>query len=530
MAIVWGTSVNLKPGETITTSTGKKLNAAQLNEYIKNALAEGQAAKLSMVLDTLHDAGHTGSFNASQEFIDVLGKNEKTGIVPDSVASAGPAAVAAHVANNNMKSEADGDGDGNGNGETPWIDNEDNWNKVLAAMEAGGGDPGAQGWLNYIKMNPGLREATEAHGMTQAEVIAFAQWHWTEHGVNEFNEGGRLNTPWETNLPDEQYAKPNQNDMDTFEEFIRSGAKHSLSEMWKARGGIDPAWTLNQFIGDDWNFNPDNPYMQGLLGNNIKVDTGVGQIWSEGDKRFLQDRYLDAAIANDFPVGWVNDDGTWNGPDKLAGYWSDLTNAIRNEVGDLRAIRDRPDAGWETATDMGVGDRWVGQNRPGGKNAAEGAMNLLDYRPWTQKYWTENIPKESQGLLYMGEPQREYGLSYLPGEFRDPTTWGKWADDHKGHIPEGSWVYNPDKWPSSAKMGLGTAGAMRFTSPAQLTNIHQTPWSAADANLSASQAAGWQGFLSNLGNTPLINSSPASLLGNSDGSAALPYKTMTIDN
>tara|TARA_R100000656_G_scaffold10500_1_gene10983 strand:+ start:581 stop:2161 length:1581 start_codon:yes stop_codon:yes gene_type:complete len=526
--MVWGTSVNLPAGQKIKAPNGKMMTEAELGVYVKNALAAGQKGKLAAVLDSLHSAGHSGSYNASEEFIDVVGANEDTGIVPASVAAAGPAAVAAHVAEHNMgPSGTQGSGQGDA-----WTDSAANMEKVNAAIAAGGGDPGVQGWLNYIKMNPGLREATEAHGMTQQEVINFAMWHWTEHGVNEWDggQGGRLNTPWETNLPDEQYAKPNQNDMDTFQDFIRSGADHSLSEMWKARGGIDPAWTLNQFIGDDWNFNPDNPYMQGLLGNNIKVDTGVGQIWSEGDKRFLQDRYLDAAIANDFPVGWVNDDGTWNGPDKLAGYWSDLTNAIRNEVGDLRAIRDRPDAGWETATDMGVGDRWVGQNRPGGKSAAEGAMNLLDYRPWTQKYWTENIPKESQGLLYMGEPQREYGLSYLPGEFRDPTTWGKWADDHKGHIPEGSWVYNPNKWPSSAKMGLGTAGAMRFTSPAQLTNIHQNPWSAADANLSASQAAGWQGFLSNLGNTPLINSSPTSLLGNSDGSAAVPYVSYTIDN
>ena len=161
---------------------------------------------------------------------------------------------------------------------------------------------------------------------------------------------------------------------------------------------------------------------------------------------------------------------------------------------------------------MGVGDRWVGQNRPGAEGSAEGAMNLLDYRPWTQKYWTENVPKESQGLLYMNEPQREYSLSYLPGEFRDPTTWGKWADDHSGHIPEGSWIRDTSKWPSAKTMGL-TPGAMQFTSPAQLTNINQNPWSAANMNLTQAQATGWEGFLSGLGKTPTIDTSTKTLLG-----------------
>jgi len=135
--------------------------------------------------------------------------------------------------------------------------------------------------------------------------------------------------------------------------------------MWTARSDIDPAWNLGQFAGQGWNFDPDNPYRTGILGDTIGVDTGVGQIWSEGDPRFLQDRYVDAAIANDFPVGWVGEEGTWKGPDELAGYWSDVTNAIRNEAGDLRAIRDRPSTGWAGTEILDVGPRWSGNVRPG---------------------------------------------------------------------------------------------------------------------------------------------------------------------
>ena len=164
----------------------------------------------------------------------------------------------------------------------------------------------------------------------------------------------------------------------------------------------------------------------------------------------------------------------------------------------------------------------------GGGGGGEGSMGLLKYRPWTQKYWDTYIPKDAHGLLGMGPTQREYSMSYLPGEFRDPTTWAKWAADHKGHIPEGHWVRSKAKWPSAASMGL-TPGAMPFTSPAQTSNIYATPWSAASMNLTPAQGAEWQGLLSNLGDTPIIDASSTSLLGGSD-TAGVPYTTLTINN
>jgi len=195
-------------------------------------------------------------------------------------------------------------------------------------------------------------------GYTQAEMIDMGDWHWNKYGKNE----SRRNTPFKTELPGERTALPNPTDIANFEASVRRG---DPSAMWTARSDIDPAWNLGQFAGQGWNFDPDNPYRTGILGDTIGVDTGVGQIWSEGDPRFLQDRYVDAAIANDFPVGWVGEEGTWKGPDELAGYWSDVTNAIRNEAGDLRAIRDRPSTGWAGTEILDVGPRWSGNVRPG---------------------------------------------------------------------------------------------------------------------------------------------------------------------
>ena len=217
-------------------------------------------------------------------------------------------------------------------------------------------------YLNYILNNPGLRESAEAMGYTQQEMIDMGDWHWNTYGQAEFAEGGRLNTPFETQLPAERTAPMPPAEAAAFEASVRRG---DPSEMWAARAAIDPAWNVGQFSGQGWNVDPDNPYATGILGDTIGVDTGVGQIWSEGDPRFLQDRYVDAAIANDFPVGWVGEEGTWKGPDELAGYWSDVTNAIRNEAGDLRAIRDRPSTGWANTEILDVGPRWAGNVRPG---------------------------------------------------------------------------------------------------------------------------------------------------------------------
>ena len=226
-----------------------------------------------------------------------------------------------------------------------------------------------------------------------------------------------------------------------------------------------------------------------------------------------------------YEAGYFNPTTGKGGVDKGApSDWGPNTGTISPD--------DHVPPGWKPTgpvPDLNItGDpNWVPK---GGNNlsGAEGSMGLLKYRPWTQKYWDTYVPEKAHGLLEMGPTQREYSMSYLPGEFRDPATWAKWADNHKGHIPEGGWIRNKSNWPSAKSMGL-TPGAMPFTSPAQASNIYANPWSAKQMNLTPAQGAQWQGFLSNIGNTPLIDASPTSLLGGSD-SAAVPYTRNTIIN
>jgi hypothetical protein len=335
-------------------------------------------------------------------------------------------------------------------------------------------------YLNYILNNPGLRESAEAMGYTQQEMIDMGDWHWNAYGQAEFEEGGRLNTPYETQLPGERTALPNANDISNFEASVRRG---DPSAMWTARTELEPTWDVGSFSGDDWNFDPDNPYKTGILGNTIDVDTTVGQIYDTGDNLFVQDRYKTGSQANDFLDSWVTGD-KWTGPDWGANYWDVLTTAERDAAGDLRATIPRESTGWDTSVDNTAATAGpyttAGTTTTGG---AAGAMDLSAYRPWTQNYWD----------------------AYVPEEHRDPVTWGQWADDHKGHIPGGGWRFTPESYKIQQGSMAGQPAPWRFTSGApQSSNIYANPWTARSMNLTPAQGADWAGFLSSIDTSPTI--------------------------
>ena len=199
-------------------------------------------------------------------------------------------------------------------------------------------------------------------------------------------------------------------------------------------------------------------------------------------------------------------------------------------------------------TPYGADTKWGDRNVESGD---AGATNLLNYRPWTKNYWSENISRDpaAQGLLYSGLPQQEYGLAYLPGEHRDPGAWHDWVmGGHKGQPPGGGWRTQPSQYvvgADRAKSSVtgeafpsyfkkGSRVPWQFTAPGSLPgkpryNIDFSPWNATSTNLSPTQGAEWQGFLSNLGDTPMVDASPTSLLGDSSG-AVKTYKTSTIYN
>ena len=118
---IWGTSVTLPAGKKVGGKT-----AAQIAADIRSALAAKDSSKLKSLLSSLHDAGYSGSYNASQPFLDVLGRSDETGIVPDSVANQGQDAVDTYVEDNDMGPSAT---QGSGQGDA-WTDSAANMEKV----------------------------------------------------------------------------------------------------------------------------------------------------------------------------------------------------------------------------------------------------------------------------------------------------------------------------------------------------------------------------------------------------------------
>ena len=219
-------------------------------------------------------------------------------------------------------------------------------------------------------------------------------------------------------------------------------------------------------------------------------------------------------------------DEVWEGPPER--YHIDTANLLKYNP-------DQPghpdyDPDWRNKYDPAT-DTYI-LNKPSGDGTTkggDGSMDLAAFRPWTQTYWSQFMPKGKDGissnsLLYMQKPQQEYSLSYLPGEFRDPNVWAQWADDHKGHIPTGAWWNNPKTYPDAVHMKLGSHGAQRFTAEGlpvtgttplggQWGNIAYNPWTASQMNLTPAQGAKWKGLLTGLDTAPAVDTSIASLLG-----------------
>ena len=223
-------------------------------------------------------------------------------------------------------------------------------------------------------------------------------------------------------------------------------------------------------------------------------------------------------------------DVVWEGPPER--YHIDTANLLKYNP-------DQPghpdyDPDWRNKYDAATDTYILNKPTGGGTTTGGGAgsMDLTAFRPWTQTYWNQFMPKGKDGissnsLLYMQKPQQEYSLSYLPGEFRDPKVWQQWEEGpigHSGHIPTGAWWNNPKTYPDAAAKRLGSHGAQRFTAEGlpvtgttplggQWGNIARNPWTASQMNLTPAQGAKWKGLLTGLDTAPAVDTSIASLLG-----------------
>jgi hypothetical protein len=270
------------------------------------------------------------------------------------------------------------------------------------------------GYLNYVLGNPDLRENAEALGLTQAEMISWGKTHWTNHGEAEGRQNSPTNIAYQAGytetLGPEHYQGRDVEDV--LQASVRSAAGGDFDEsMWTARKAIDPKWNLGQYTAEGWNLAPDVPYKGGILGDTIAVNTGIGQLvpTTGGNQRFIQDRYVDASLAKDFPDEWVTDN-VWTGPENLGGYWEDLTSATRDASGNLvRASDYDPETAARKSTVVGprgtVGGGLLGNMY----EAAYQPRGLLDW----EKYQTDPDFVLQQNKMNLYQPAA-LGMGALP--------------------------------------------------------------------------------------------------------------------
>ena len=307
--------------------------------------------------------------------------------------------------------------------DSTWVDNTptaDDFNQTTqnGAEQVAGWDRAGGDYLNYVLSNPDLRENAEALGLTQSEMAAWGQEHWNTWGsrtIEQVPGHGRANTPFEIRW-EAGYQSPwdvgenppvvyeGMDIEDVLEQSIQaqydvglSGQGPQVHEMWQAREDISPDWNQGQFTGQGWNFAADQPYATGILADQIEVNRDIGQLvpttaaGNVGDLRFLQDRYIDEAIANDFPVGWTTPENTWAGaaPQQLGNYWDVLTNAYRTPEGILRRAADY-DPLTAVGPSVSPGTRGGGNVRGGygttgvGTGVGPGVGGLISNQAYTQ--------------------------------------------------------------------------------------------------------------------------------------------------
>jgi len=285
-------------------------------------------------------------------------------------------------------------------------------------------------YMNYVLANPDLRELSEALGLTQAETINMGKQHWGVFGTDVGGTGenraiGILNA-LDHIKDNKDFSAGSQDASEAYIQRITQNAPGST--MWDARTNISPDWRLNQFTGAGWNMAADQPYQTGILGDTLEVNPDIGQLvpttaaGNVGDLRFVQDRYVDDAIANDFPEGWTTPQNTWAdaAPGQLGAYWDVLTNAYRTPEGILRrdvdydpatavgpSVRPGPRGGGNIRTDPG---RYIGGPATGGPpNPTVPSFGYPGYQDWTRFMPTNFQLAEGGGMHYQpwatGTPQ-----------------------------------------------------------------------------------------------------------------------------
>jgi len=295
----------------------------------------------------------------------------------------------------------------------------------------------------YLLSNPDLREHSEALGLFGEQASDWARWHWDTYGKDE----GRRNEPgnirheagYTEELGLQHYMDPQYFDegkQRSLEDIFGSSVRGMTpSELWRVRESLGEAggaaWDLGEFEPEGWRFAQDIPYGLGLLGDELYVREPYGQLGREGDPRFLQDRYEEAAIANDFPAEWVDTStGKWTGPAQMEGYWDQLTNAIRNEAGWLRANIDLPEGPQAIIPNAPIGSYGPAWGGAGGLPGPGGVGTAGAYTPMEAQDWSGIMP---QGVFAGSEVQPTQAMQGLvAGQGLQYQPWAMAEDSVQG--------------------------------------------------------------------------------------------------
>ena len=249
-----------------------------------------------------------------------------------------------------------------------------------------------------------------------------------------------------------------------------------------------------------------NTLEPGLLGEGDKIDS-----WGSNAKAGIQGGQPTFKPSTGTQSIWTSygDDPGWE-----AYFKSDPSQGP--------AVIQTPKPDQPTSTG-GTGDFTSGEKFTStGTGTGTGSMDLLPYRTGTPDYWKKYIsPKMTDSLMQFKLPNAKTGgLSYLPGEVRDPKSWGNFLgmggtlpggyklrkgpldNQFQGFLPQGTWRRSAENYPG--KPGWD------FTAPR--TNLSQmvaqTPWT--PQNLAPAAATQWTGLLGDWA-APAINTT--NLLG-----------------
>jgi len=258
-----------------------------------------------------------------------------------------------------------------------------------------------------------------------------------------------------TNIPLSSFKGPDNKKAEIIARLNQDMAAGDIDGMNDAIFGI--AFWSGKNADGEWGQGQGNALVSKVHNGTWKVTSDVGdnKSWAESSINSTNDVYIQddgSVISYDDAAGTLKNGvstGTWGG------QGSGENNPHSGDAPPPSGVTGNAPVGAVISGDQSGLDAnmlsWIKGTAKTGVDVggtvaapAKDQMDLLAYRPWTQKYASKYLTggTADPGLLTM-DPKTlspEYSLAYQPGEFRDPNVWSQGAGEGlKGHIPEGAW-------------------------------------------------------------------------------------------